>query len=197
LDDKQVAETKKVSSLTGQLLVAMPQMEDPRFARSVVYLCSHSAQEGAMGLIVNKPVDELTIEQLYAHLKIGPVMRPLRLQRVYFGGPVDPGLGFVLHSNDYHEEVTLRIADDFAMTASFDILRGIAKGNGPRRCLLALGYAGWGPGQLETEIQGNGWLSVAADSGLVFDAEDDSKWRDALAKLGVSPEMLTSGVGHA
>lgn len=183
--------------LTGQLLIAMPQMQDPRFARSVVYLCSHSVEDGAMGLIVNKPIDELTIDQLYAHLNIEPVMTVPRLQRVHFGGPVDTGLGFVLHSTDYHEEGTLRIANDLAMTASFDILRTLAKGAGPRRHLLALGYAGWGAGQLEAEIQDNGWLSVAADEGLVFDSDDDGKWRRALAKLGVSPEMLSGGAGHA
>jgi putative transcriptional regulator len=185
-----------VSSLTGQLLVAMPQMQDPRFARSVVYLCAHSEDAGAMGLVVNKTFDELTIDELYAHLKIEPTRRNRPLP-VHFGGPVDPGRGFVLHSPDYHEDGTLGIGDAFAMTATLEILRAIGKGEGPRQSLLALGYAGWAPGQLDAEIQANGWLSVAADPELVFDEAHTDKWQRALAKIGVSPEMLSTEAGHA
>ncbi|HEV2188339.1 MAG TPA: YqgE/AlgH family protein [Stellaceae bacterium] len=185
-----------MSSLTGQLLVAMPHMQDPRFARSVVYMCAYSEEAGAMGLVINKTIDALTLDELYAHLKIEPV-RANRPQPVHFGGPVDPGRGFVLHSADYREEATLGITGDFAMTATIDILRAIGKGEGPRQSLLALGYAGWAPGQLDAEIQANGWLSVAADAGLVFDDADDSKWQRALKKLGVSPEMLSGEAGHA
>ena len=116
---------------------------------------------------------------------------------VHFGGPVDPGRGFVLHSPDYREEGTLGIGDQFAMTATLDILRAIGKGEGPRQRLLALGYAGWAPGQLDAEIQANGWLSVDADAELVFDEAQESKWQRALAKLGVSPEMLSAEAGHA
>ena len=186
-----------MSSLTGQLLVAMPQMQDPRFARAVVYLCAHSEAAGAMGLVVNKTIDALTLDELYAHLNIEPASRANRPQPVHFGGPVDPGRGFVLHSAEYREEATLGIGDEFAMTATLDILRAMGKGEGPRQCLLALGYAGWAPGQLDAEIQANGWLSVAADASLVFDPDDDSKWQRALAKLGVSPEMLSGEAGHA
>jgi putative transcriptional regulator len=185
-----------VNSLTGQLLVAMPQMQDPRFARSVVYLCAHSEEAGAMGLVINKTIDALTIDELYAHLKIAPT-RSNRPQPVHFGGPVDPGRGFVLHSADYREDGTLGIGDEFAMTATLDILRAMGKGEGPRRSLLALGYAGWAPGQLDAEIQANGWLSVDADADLVFGEADDAKWRRALAKLGVSPSMLSTDAGHA
>jgi putative transcriptional regulator len=185
-----------VDALTGQLLVAMPQMQDPRFARSVVYMCAHSEEAGAMGLVVNKTIDALTLDELYAHLKIEPV-RANRPRPVHFGGPVDPGRGFVLHSSDYREEATLDITDGFAMTATIDILRALGKGEGPQRSLLALGYAGWAPGQLDAEIQANGWLSVAADATLVFDDADDSKWQRALKKLGVSPEMLSGEAGHA
>ena len=183
-------------SLTGQLLVAMPQMQDPRFARSVVYMCAHSEEAGAMGLVINKTLDALTVDELYAHLKIAPTRlnRPLP---VHFGGPVDPGRGFVLHSPDYHEEATLGIGAEFAMTATLEILRAIGNGAGPRRSLLALGYAGWAPGQLDAEIQANGWLSVEADAELVFDEAQDSKWQRALAKLGVSAAMLSSDAGHA
>jgi len=189
-----------MSSLTGQLLVAMPQMQDPRFARSVVYMCDHSEATGAMGLVVNKRLDALTIDELYAHLKIEPVRHGASADRappVHFGGPVDPGRGFVLHSADYREEATLELSGGFAMTATIDILRAMGKGEGPRRCLLALGYAGWAPGQLDAEIQANGWLSVAADPDLVFGDADDSKWQRALAKLGVTPEMLSAEAGHA
>jgi putative transcriptional regulator len=186
-----------VTSLTGQLLVAMPQMQDPRFARSVVYLCAHSGEAGAMGLVVNKKIDALTIDELYTHLKIEPTQRPNRPQPVHFGGPVDPGRGFVLHSTDYREDGTLGIGDEFAMTATLDILRAMGKGEGPRQCLLALGYAGWAPGQLDAEIQANGWLSVPADADLVFGEADEQKWQRALAKLGVSPEMLSTDAGHA
>jgi putative transcriptional regulator len=116
---------------------------------------------------------------------------------VHFGGPVDPGRGFVLHSADYREEGTLGIGDEFAMTATLDILRAMGKGEGPRQSLLALGYAGWAPGQLDAEIQANGWLSVDADADIVFDEADDGKWQRALAKLGVSPSMLSTDAGHA
>jgi putative transcriptional regulator len=185
-----------VSSLSGQLLVAMPQMQDPRFARSVVYLCAHSEAAGAMGLVVNKTIDALTIDELYAHLKIEPV-RSNRPRPVHFGGPVDPGRGFVLHSADYREDGTLGIDDGFAMTATLEILRAMSKGEGPQQSLLALGYAGWAPGQLDAEIQANGWLSVAADAEIVFGAADDAKWQRALAKIGVSASMLSADAGHA
>jgi putative transcriptional regulator len=187
-----------VNSLTGQLLVAMPQMQDPRFARSVVYLCAHSEEAGAMGLVINKTIDALTIEELYAHLKIEPALQGANRPRpVHFGGPVDPGRGFVLHSADYREDGTLGIGEEFAMTATLDILRAMGKGEGPRQSLLALGYAGWAPGQLDAEIQANGWLSVDADAEIVFEEADDSKWQRALAKLGVSPSMLSTDAGHA
>ena len=185
-----------MSSLTGQLLIAMPQMQDPRFARSVVYMCAHSEESGAMGLVVNKTIDSLTVDELYRHLNIeaAPSNRPAP---VHFGGLVEPGRGFVLHSPDYREEATLGIGEAFAVTATLDILRAIGKGEGPRRSLLALGYAGWSPGQLDAEIHANGWLSVEADADLVFDDAPESKWQRALAKLGVTPEMLSAYAGHA
>ncbi|HET7085243.1 MAG TPA: YqgE/AlgH family protein [Rhizomicrobium sp.] len=182
-------------SLTGQLLVAMPQMSDPFFDHSVVYLCAHGEETGAMGLVVNKTIDALSLDELYAQLKIEPVARSNR--PVHFGGPVAAGQGFVLHSADYRDEGTLAIGEEFAMTATLDILRAQSKGEGPRQGLVALGYAGWGPGQLESEIQANGWLVVDADPALVFETEDGSKWQRALAKLGVSPEMLSGESGRA
>jgi putative transcriptional regulator len=186
-----------MTSLTGQLLVSMPQMEDPFFARSVVYLCEHNEETGAMGLIVNRTIEALTIDELYEQLKIAPVTDTGQAQPVHFGGPVSTGQGFVLHSADYREEATLGIGEEFALTATLDILRAMATGGGPRQGLVALGYAGWGPGQLDAEIQANGWLVVAADTALVFGTEVDSKWQRALAKLGVSPEMLSGESGRA
>jgi len=186
-----------MSTLTGQLLVAMPQMSDPFFARSVVYLCAHSEDTGAMGLVINKTIDSLTVDELYAQLKIEPATHSNRPERVHFGGPVAPGYGFVLHSPDYREEGTLGIGEEFAMTATVDILRAKGMGSGPRQTLVALGYAGWGPGQLDDEIQANGWLVAAADANLVFEIEDESKWQRALAKLGISPEWLSGEVGRA
>jgi len=181
--------------LTGQLLISMPQLQDPFFARSVVYLCSHSQEDGAMGLIVNKTVDGLTIGELYAQLEIEMVYPSD--QPVHFGGPVATGHGFMLHSADYRAEGTLGISVEFAMTATRDILVAKGRGAGPRQSLLALGYAGWGPGQLDAEIQANSWLVVDADTELVFALDDDSKWQRALAKLGISPEMLSGESGRA
>lgn len=182
-------------SLTGQLLIAMPQMEDPRFARSVVYLFAHSEDEGAMGIIINKTIEGMTADELYAQLKIEPVARGPRA--VHFGGPVGTGLGFVLHDAGYRETGTTAIDGAFALTATVDILRAMARGEGPTRRILALGYAGWGPLQLEGEIAANGWLVVAADIGLVFEADDGEKWLRALAKLGIKPEMLSGNFGQA
>ena len=185
-----------MKSLTGQLLIAMPQMLDPRFARSVVYVCAHSEDEGAMGLVVNKLLNSLTMDELFTHLQLdfGGLggSRP-----VHFGGPVEPGRGFVLHTADYREDATLVVGDGFAVTATIEILRAIGKGEGPRRSLLALGYAGWAPGQLDAEMQANGWLSVPADSDLVFDDDFDAKWQRALAKLGVDLTLLSTEAGHA
>jgi putative transcriptional regulator len=187
---------KEIKSLAGELLVAMPQMQDPRFARSVIYMCAHSEEAGAMGLVVNKPLESLTFEELLDHLKLEPA-RLNRPRPVHFGGPVDPGRGFVLHTADYHEDATLNIGSEFAVTATLDILRAIGSGGGPQKSLLALGYAGWAPGQLDAEIQANGWLSVAADPDLVFDADFDSKWQRALAKLGIDLSALSTDAGHA
>jgi putative transcriptional regulator len=185
-----------MTSLTGQLLVAMPQMTDPRFARSVVYVCAHSEGEGAMGLVINKLVASLTMGELLTHLHLEPSAVG-GLHPVHFGGPVEPGRGFVLHSADYHEEATMAVGDEFAVTATLDILRAIGKGEGPRRSLLALGYAGWAPGQLDAEIQANGWLLVPADLDLVFGGENDAKWQRAIAKIGIDLSLLSSEAGHA
>lgn len=181
--------------LTGQLLVAMPAMADPRFARSVIYVCAHNA-EGAMGLVINRLVGSVTFPDLLRQLGIEPVKVSDEI-RVHFGGPVETGRGFVLHSDDYRHDSTLTVARQMALTATIDILQDIAAGRGPRRSLLALGYAGWGPGQLDSEIQANGWLHVEADEALVFDDDLENKWERAIAKLGVDVSLLSGDAGHA
>ncbi|MFN4090059.1 MAG: YqgE/AlgH family protein [Alphaproteobacteria bacterium] len=181
--------------LTGHLLVAMPGMPDERFARTVIFLCAHS-EEGAMGLVINRELKSLTFTDLLEQLDLKGGDEPVDLP-VQAGGPVETGRGFVLHSADYRHDGTLVVADDVALTATVDILRAIARGEGPRRRMLALGYAGWSPGQLEAEIRANGWLNVAADPDLVFDPALDDKWERAMAKLGVDARMLSTSGGHA
>jgi putative transcriptional regulator len=181
--------------LGGHVLVAMPNMQDPRFARSVICLVAHS-QDGAMGIIVNKPIDGLSFDDLLGQLGLEPVP-PHRRIRMLQGGPVDGGRGFVLHTADWSTDGSLTVTSGLAMTASIDILKAIAGGGGPRRGVLALGYAGWGPGQLEEEIQRNAWLSVPADEELLFDDADDAKWRLAMGRLKVDPVLLSGAIGHA
>ncbi len=181
--------------LTGQLLIAMPAMADPRFAQSVIYLCAHT-EEGAMGLVLNRPLAKPSFDELLRQLEIAPVP-PARRIRLCAGGPVDNARGFVLHTADWTGEGSLRVNDRLALTASLDVLAAIAGGGGPRQGLLALGYAGWGPGQLDAEIQQNAWLTVAADERVVFDARTDSKWREALASLHIDPLALSAAAGHA
>jgi putative transcriptional regulator len=181
--------------LEGQLLVAMPTMSDPRFQRAVIYLCAHSA-DGAMGLVVNKAIDSIEFPDLLRQLNIEPAV-PSAGIRVHFGGPVETGRGFVLHSDDYQQDATLRIRNGIALTATVDVLRAIAIGQGPRRSLLALGYAGWAPGQLDAEIQANGWLTCLADEHLVFGGDLDARWNDAVRKIGIDPTKLSSLAGHA
>jgi putative transcriptional regulator len=187
---------RDASFLHGQLLIAMPGMGDPRFDRSVIFLCAHSP-EGAMGLIVNKPAPDLSFADLLGQLKISP-SADLSRARVHLGGPVENGRGFVLHSAEYMvEESSLSVSPDFAMTATVDILQDMARGGGPARSLLALGYAGWGPGQLEGEIQANGWLTAAADSELVFGLRDSEKWSAALRSISIDPRLLSAEGGRA
>jgi putative transcriptional regulator len=188
--------------LDGQLLVAMPVMSDPRFARSVIYMCAHS-EEGAMGLIINQRASHISFPDLLERLDIAPTEDDsgegkLGNMSIHVGGPVETGRGFVLHSADYFaEDSTLPIEDGVCLTATIDILKAIAAGNGPNRALLALGYAGWSPGQLESEIQANGWLNCPADADLIFDPDLEGKYARALAKIGIDPSHLVSDAGHA
>jgi len=181
--------------LTGQLLVAMPSMPDPRFARAVIYICSHSPN-GAMGLVVNRLFGEADFLMLLQQLSIAASSDTPHLP-VHFGGPVETGRGFVLHSTDYVRDGSVPIDEAIALTATVEILQAIADGGGPERLLMALGYSGWGAGQLESEVKANGWLTVPADENLLFNTAPESKWERALAKIGISPMMLSGEAGHA
>ena len=182
--------------LTGKLLIAMPGMGDPRFDHTVVFLCAHS-DEGAMGLIVNKRVPEIALDDLLSQLEIA-TGDGSRGHAVHFGGPVESARGFVLHTGDAPDYPgTLRVDDGFAMTATRDILVDIARGAGPDNTLAALGYAGWGPGQLENELRENAWLTADADQAIVFDPDDGAKWLRALKALGIDPLLLSADGGRA
>lgn len=183
------------TTLTGQLLIAMPAMTDHRFAHSVIYLCAHS-EDGAMGIVVNRPLASPSFADLLTQLGVDPVP-PARSIRLGQGGPVDNARGFVLHTADWTGDGSLRVDDRLALTASLDILKAIAAGGGPERGLLALGYAGWGPGQLDQEIQQNAWLTAPADLDVLFDTQDDTKWRRAMAQLRVDPLLLSNVAGRA
>lgn len=178
--------------LAGSLLAAMPDMRDERFSRTLIYLCAHS-EEGAMGLIVNKRAESLTLSDLYSKIGI-PIGDMMGRRPVHYGGPVETGRGFVLHSSDYFaEDATMRVDKTTSMTATMDVLQAMAGDEGPREAIVTLGYAGWAPGQLEAELQQNGWLAVEPDRDLLFDAPNDRKWEQALAKLGASPAVIATG----
>ena len=199
---RQSRRSGKEGYLDGQLLIAMPIMSDPRFARSVIYICAHS-EDGAMGLVINQRASHISFPDLLSKLNIVPssaegISDCVRKMSIYVGGPVETGRGFVLHSSDYFvNDSTLPIEDGVCLTATIDILKAIAAGNGPNRSILALGYAGWSPGQLESEIQANGWLNCPADPDLIFAPDIESKYTRALAKIGIDPSHLVSDAGHA
>ena len=184
------------SFLEGKLLIALPGMGDERFAQTVIYMCAHSAK-GAMGIVINKPIPGLTFAEVMKQLHIETRMTTAELPILY-GGPVETGRGFVLHSGDYEaSDSTLPVSEDISLTATLDILRAIADGRGPKHVLFALGYAGWAPGQVESEFQTNGWLHCEADPGLVFGVSPDAKWRTALERLGIGPSGLVADAGRA
>jgi putative transcriptional regulator len=191
----EVMEPTSQGYLVGQLLIATPQIQDPRFSRTVVYLCAHGP-EGAMGLVVNRRIGIAPLPDLLEQLGIDALTEGRDIS-LFFGGPVESERGFVLHSAEYQQDSTLQIDSNVALTASAEILRDIAEGRGPRKSMVALGYAGWAPGQLETEIKGNGWLHASADELLIFDEDLEAKWEMALAKIGVDWGMLSSEVGNA
>ena len=192
-----------MTHLIGKLLIAMPSMPDPRFAHSVVFLCAHS-ESGAMGVIVNKPLPDLTLIKLLAHLELDvqdagkglgedPVDGP-----VHFGGPVETSRGFVLHSPDFfNAEGSLQVSDEIVLSTSVEVLAEMARGQGPAQSIVALGYAGWGPEQLDAEIQAGGWLIANAAPAMLFGTDDAAKWAAALGQIGVDPRLLSGATGHA
>lgn len=193
----------KATYLDGKFLIALPALDEGDFARSVIYMCAHSA-EGAMGLVINKPLDQLSFPDLLVQLEIIPEEKRIRLpsearaMRVHQGGPVDTGRGFVLHTSDFHLDAsTLPISEELSLTATVEILKAIAEGRGPEHSLLTLGYAGWAPGQLESEIQANGWLTTDSDPDIIFSAADGDRYRRALATLGVDLAALSPTSGRA
>lgn len=188
----------QTASLAGKILIAMPGMADPRFQRSVVLICAHS-DEGAMGLVLNRPLPEIDFGDLLDQLGIEADDDARRIE-VRFGGPVEPGRGFVLHSVPEHgddPEGRLRIGRALAMTTTRDILEDLAHGNGPEAAVLALGYAGWGPGQLEDEMLQNGWLTGDGADELIFGADHAAKWPAALKAQGIDPSLLSAAAGRA
>ena len=189
--------------LDGQMLIAMPAMSDERFSRAVIYICAHSS-EGAMGIVVNQPAANIKFPDLLVQLEVIPAQERIQLPveagdvKVLKGGPVETGRGFVLHSADFFiENSTLPIDEGICLTATLDILKAIANGQGPESAILALGYAGWAPGQLEQEIQQNGWLHCAADSELIFGEDTGAKYNKALRKIGIDLSFLSAEAGHA
>jgi len=200
---KSTAPASARGFLDGQMLIAMPAMTDDRFARAVIYVCAHSS-EGAMGIVVNQPARNVKFPDLLVQLEVIPASERIQLPtmaadvKVLKGGPVETGRGFVLHSSDFFiENSTLPIDEGICLTATLDILKAIARGNGPHEAVLALGYAGWAPGQLEQEIQQNGWLHCTADQDLIFGNDVEHKYERALRKLGIDLAMLSSEAGHA
>ena len=181
--------------LEDQFLLAMPSMSDSRFERTVIYMCSHSS-DGAMGLVVNKPMDWISFAELLDQLSIA-VDGEVPDLPIHAGGPVETGRGFVLHTADFLQDSTLEIGRSRALTATVDILKAIAGGTGPRHSLLALGYASWAPGQLESEIQQNAWLTLPADDDLLFRTSLDAKYTEALGRLGIDLSVLSGEAGHA
>ena len=186
-----------VEFLSGRLLIAMPGIDDPRFERAVVFLCAHDA-EHAIGLAVNRPVDGLTLESLFQSIGVEPPLRRLADEAVLMGGPVERERGFVLHTDDYLlDDVSVPVRTGLALTTTKEVLQAMGGDAAPRRAILALGYAGWGPGQLEREVRENVWLVCDPDEALIFDDDHDHKWSRALGKLGVTAAMLSESGGRA
>ncbi len=193
--DETEAEAATEGLLTGQFLIAMPTMNTPHFSQAVIYVCAHTP-EGAMGIVLNRPLASPSFGDLLEQLDVTPVP-PARQIDLFRGGPVDSARGFVLHTADWTGDGSLMVDPGVALTASLDVLKAIADGGGPRHGFLALGYAGWGPGQLDREITENAWLSAPASIDMLFDTEHETKWRRAMAILKVDPILLSGIAGHA
>lgn len=181
-------------NLTDQFLIAMPSLEDPNFHGTVTYLCAHN-EDGAMGIVINRPL-AITLGEVLAHLNIDVVDDEVRSAPVMQGGPVQTERGFVIHEPPGDWESTLRVSDAIGIATSNDILKSMAQGEGPQRAIVALGYAGWGAGQLESEVLNNAWLSTPADSSIIFDVAPEQRWETATRMLGVDPQRLMGEAGH-
>lgn len=188
-------DSKAENGFVGQVLLAMPAMSDPRFERAVIYMCAHN-DDGAMGIVINKPFDSINFRELLGELDI-PTTAAAENIPVHFGGPVENQRGFVLHSKEYSQSETLLVDDRVGLTATVRVLRDLASGDGPERSILALGYAGWGPGQLESEIQQNAWLTVPAREEFLFEIANDEKWERAFNSIGVDLSVLSGSSGRA
>ncbi len=182
--------------LTGRLLLAMPAMGDPRFHKAVIYMCAHD-ENGAMGLVINHVLPGIDLTQLLEQLNITPEQDKTPDTPVLSGGPVETARGFVLHSSDFSQSDTIKIDEKFSVTGTIDALKTIASGEGPDKMLFILGYAGWGSGQLDQEIQQNAWLVTDADPELIFAAAPDEKWDKAIGQMGIDPAMLSGQAGRA
>ena len=181
--------------LTNQFLIAMPGLEDPNFFHSVTYICEHN-EEGALGLVINRPL-QMQLGEILQHIKLEHVEPEARQLPVHLGGPVQQDRGFVLHEPLGDWDATLRVTDRIGITSSIDILEAIARNCGPQRSLIALGYAGWGAGQLEREMAENAWLSGPADPDILFNTPDAERWKAAAASLGIDLDLLSGEAGHA
>jgi putative transcriptional regulator len=182
-------------NLTHHFLIAMPNMADPHFAGSLTYICEHN-ERGALGVVVNRPI-EMTLKALFEQIEIPLQDRTRAAMPVYFGGPVQVDRGFVLHRPPGDWQSTLSINGELALTTSRDVLQAVGEGRGPEQILVSLGYAGWGPGQLEQELSQNAWLTVAARSELIFDMPPEVRFAAAMDLLGVDPMRLSDEAGHA
>lgn len=181
--------------LTNHFLIAMPALEDPNFFHTVTYICEHNA-EGALGLVINRPLD-MQLEEVFRHMDLQTSSPGARSIPVHLGGPVQQDRGFVLHEPLGEWEATLKVTDRIGITSSSDILAAIATDQGPEKCLIALGYAGWGAGQLENELAENAWLSGPADPEILFHTADAERWKAAAASLGIDLDLLSGDAGHA
>ncbi len=182
-------------NLTNHFLIAMPALNDPNFFHTVTLICDHN-EEGAMGLVINRPLD-LNLGEMLQQLELETANTPLTRTPIYQGGPVQPERGFVLHSPAREWEATVKVSDDLALTMSQDIIHAIAEGKGPQHYLIALGYAGWGKDQLEGELAANAWLSGPADKSILFELPVEQRWAASAALIGVELNLISSDIGHA
>ena len=190
--------TAPALNLANHFLIAMPSMHDPIFGGTVVYVCEHN-ENGVLGVVINKPTD-MTMEVLFDRIDLevsSAAERHLESEPIMFGGPVQDDRGFVLHTPGAHYSSSLTVTNDVAFTTSIDVLEAVARGQGPERMMVSIGYAGWSPGQLEDELARNGWLTVAADPRIVFDVPIEDRYQAAIKLLGFDPLMLNSEAGHA